>query len=75
MAFKEPKDYVIYCVVDTKPKEYVYRVGMANDVKEAKEIILSDSKFAKNSFGGMIEAITTPRTYRVFHAKWTEVTI
>jgi hypothetical protein len=41
---------------------------------EAKRLIASDKAAMGNTFGGLVDAVTTTdRTYRAFKAEWTEI--
>jgi hypothetical protein len=53
---------------------YTGRVGLCNDMVEAKRLIASDKAAMGNTFGGLVDAVTTTdRTYRAFKAEWTEI--
>lgn len=52
------------------------RVGGCNTLEEAREMIAKDRREMSGTLGGLIDAPgTAGRTYRVFQAKWTEVSV
>lgn len=78
MNFK-PKPYVVYVRVAPYPNcgfkdEFVGRVGPAENLKEARSMILEDRRAMGDTYGGLIDAPGTKgRTYEVWEASWKKV--
>lgn len=79
-TFTQPAPLVVYCTVAPTERNrleapYTHRVGPAFTLEGAKKVIADDKEAMRNTLGGLIDAPGAGgRTYRVFEAKWTEVT-
>jgi hypothetical protein len=70
-----PKPYAVYVSgMDERGKKFFLRCGPASSIQDAKELISSEIRSCRETFGGMIEpALNKKRQYHIFKATWEEV--
>jgi hypothetical protein len=78
-TMKEPKRYHVYVTVTptkqnglTEP--YIGRVGPADTIDDALDLIKKDRLAMQDTFGGLIDAPgDSGRKYQIFEATWREI--
>lgn len=75
MAFEKPKPLHIYAEWSDGKHSGIARLRPAATEDEARETIAADKAAMAETFGGLIAGSRGSRTYRVFRAEWSEVTL